>query len=68
MKKKYEIIDMRAGEGYGQYDADSEEEALEAMARKNGYSSYAAMLEAQPRLLDVELDINEVEPEESVKP
>lgn len=45
---KYQIINTTSGADLGQYDADDEQQALEAMARDAGYESYAAACEVAP--------------------
>ena len=45
---KYLITNSRSGMDLGVYKGDTEEEALDAMARDAGYSDYAECCEAAP--------------------
>jgi hypothetical protein len=45
MAKKFEIANRNSGLVLGVYEGDTKEQALDAMARDAGYSSYAAIPE-----------------------
>lgn len=51
---KYEIINHLSGHNFGIYEADSEQEALEIMAKEAGYNSYKEACEvASPNGIQV---------------
>jgi hypothetical protein len=45
MKKRFQVENRLTGRVYGIYDADSEDEALDACARQQGYASFADALD-----------------------
>lgn len=48
MMNTYEITNTSSGHSFGTFDADSEQGALEALAKDAGYKSYADMRKVAP--------------------
>ena len=46
--KKYAIHNAISGHYFGEYDAESHDDALDAMSREAGYENYAAACEVAP--------------------
>lgn len=59
MTKTYEITNTKSGFVLGRYDAETEAEALEIMARDAGYKTYAEACEVAPAE-DGEIVVTEV--------
>jgi hypothetical protein len=58
--KTFQIVNRSSGLNLGNFDADSKQGALEALAREAGYDSYAEMQEVAPAGED-ELRVTEIE-------
>lgn len=62
--KTYRITNAVSGADLGTYEADSEQGALDAMARDAGYADHAAAQEAAPTVAG-ELAVRELDAEEA---
>jgi hypothetical protein len=49
IKHMYEIVNQQSGQSLGAYEADSEQQALDAMAQEAGYENDAHMCREVPR-------------------